>query len=465
LDIPFVYPPFALYVGAALSSALDLDPIFILQWLPGIVLIPVSIAVYSLGLQILKSPIAAGIATYLYVCTPRSMTWLVMGGGLTRSLGQLFLILTFLSVFALYTRGGRRFVFWSIAGGALVVLSHPEAALHTVAACALLWILKGRNRRATFDSVCVAIGVAIVTAVWWAPAIMRHGVAPFISAGSTGWQLSANLVIPLLMTFAEEPMMTVIPVLGLVGLAVCVARRDYLLPIWLVLPFVVDPRNAPTVAILPLVLMGAIALEAAILPALASTRLAEQRGDRPSMYQTPAVRLLLAYGGVYLLIMAFYAGTNLSRVEVSPANRDAMRWVVNNTPVESRFLVLTGSVTMFCDPVQEWFPVLTGRSSESTIQGYEWGSHGHFFERVADLQAIQLCLNAPSPGICLQRRASAAGLQFDHLYVTRLAADARGCRAQSLRRAGDVLLSELDTGGRFMTVYQTEDVEILRLRP
>ena len=465
LSIPFAYPPFALYVGAAASTLLHVDPIVILQWLPAIVLIGISVAFYFLAAGLLDSPIEAGIATFLYVCTPRSMTWLVMGGGLTRSFGQLFLLLTVLFVFSLYTLRDRRFIFWSIAAGSLVVLTHPEAALQSVAACLLLWALMGRSRQATLDSLWVALGVLILTAAWWAPVLMRHGAAPFASAGGTGRQLSVNLISPLLMTFAEEPMMTIIPVLGLVGLAVCMARRGYLLPAWLVLAFLVDPRSAPTVATVPLVLMCALALHEAVLPAVERIRPSGAGGDSPSPYQSPVVCLLLAYLGVYLLVMSLYAGMNLSRVVVSPENRNAFEWAAHNTPAAGRFLILTGNTELFCDPVQEWFPVLTGRISESTIQGSEWANRGRFFERVGSLQDIQLCMDANRPGDCLRQQASVAGLQFDYLYLTKIAAAGRGCRAEFLQRVGDRMLNELYADAEFVTVYQTDAAEILRVRP
>ncbi len=129
LNIPFAYPPLGFYVGAALSTALHIDPILLLQWFPATVLILVSIAIYSLALRVLKSPIEAGIATFLYVCTPRSMTWLIMGGGLTRSLGQLFLVLTLASAYALYTeRSRRRHLVLTALFASLVVLTHPGSS-------------------------------------------------------------------------------------------------------------------------------------------------------------------------------------------------------------------------------------------------------------------------------------------------------------------------------------------------
>ena len=47
-------------------------------------------------------------------------------------------------------------------------------------------------------------------------------------------------------------------ILGLIGIAQCLARRDYLLPIWMVIPFFVEGRSAPGPAAIPLAMLGGI---------------------------------------------------------------------------------------------------------------------------------------------------------------------------------------------------------------
>lgn len=465
LSIPFAYPPLALYLGALLSNLLHLDPITILQWLPACILIAISIVFYFLARRLLDSPIAAGIATFMYVCTPRSATWLVMGGGLTRGLGHLFLLLTVLHVYLLYTRRDQRYIYLSIMAGSLVVLTHPEAALHAIATSALCWIIKGRTRRATLDSLWVGAGVAILTAIWWVPVLLRHSGAPFLAAGGTGWEFTVNLVKPLFLTFSEEPMMTLVPVLGLIGLAASLARKEYFLPAWFALPFLVDPRSAATVAIVPGVLLAATALDGVILPGIAGRQRATKGAEMPGSYRAPAARLLLSFLGVYMLIMALYAAMELSRVRVSPDNRAAFNWVANHTPPGSRFVILNGSTEMFCSPIQEWFPVLTGRISQTTIQGYEWVDNGRFFERLAGLQDLQFCQNEVEPGACVRKETTALGLNFDYIYVTRQAALTHDCRTGTERHIGDALVNELLANGDYTTVYKTEAVEILTARP
>src|SRR5574341_1321991 len=85
LNVPFAYPPLAFYMGALLADLFHLDIVEILRWLPASVLIGTIPAFYGLAKSVLNSQFKAGLATLLFAFTPRSMTWQIMGGGLTRS--------------------------------------------------------------------------------------------------------------------------------------------------------------------------------------------------------------------------------------------------------------------------------------------------------------------------------------------------------------------------------------------
>ena len=295
LQIPFAYPPLGLLAGAALSGLLHVDPLLILQWLPATILVGISVAFYFLAARMLGSRIEAGIATILYVCTPRSMTWLVMGGGVTRSLGQLFLILTALNFYAVLTQRGRRFLILTILCGSLAVLTHPEAALQTAAVCALIWVFRGRNREGTLNATIVVLGVAGASAIWWLPELVRLGTGPFMSAARTGMHASAFLAFPFLLTFTEEPMLAVVAALGLLGIAASIAKREVLLPVWVLLPFAVEPRAASTVAIIPLACMGAIAVHELILPRIAALEVAPAIQEAKGYFGSRAALAFAAY--------------------------------------------------------------------------------------------------------------------------------------------------------------------------
>ena len=460
LSIPFAYPPLGFYVGALISSILGIDPLRVIQWFPAIVLIGTSVAFYFLAKRMLKSPIEAGIATFLYVCTPRSMTMLVMGGGLTRSLGQLFLILTTAFVLAMFTQRRPRFLILSIAFGALVVLTHPEASVHAVSACTLLWLLEGRSHRGTVDALIVAFAVAAASAIWWLPAVLQIGIAPFASAAQTGLHASILFVYPFMLTFTQEPAMTLIACLGLIGVAASVAQGKYLLPLWALLPFAVEPRDAATVAVIPLALLGAVALHEVVFPGIHALQSRSPGSPDGNYLSSRTAWILGGYLALFLLVMGIYAASLLAQLQVSKANRVAFEWVSSNTPPESRFLILTGEIEPFCDPLQEWFPVLSQRISSTTIQGYEWASNGAFFARIGDLQEMQRCLSQDSPLQCVKNVASAMGVAYDYIYVPKRAQTTQMCRPTGQTTVSSALSMDLGQDSAFQRVYQTIDVEI-----
>jgi Dolichyl-phosphate-mannose-protein mannosyltransferase len=132
LNIPFAYPPLAFFIGALLSNLWHLSPIDIVRWLPGIVSVGTVPAFFYLSNSILNSSYQAGLATLAFAFTPRTFTWAIMGGGLTRSFGLLFLLLSLGYIYRLFKEHDRKYLFAAILFCALVVLSHPEAMVHTI---------------------------------------------------------------------------------------------------------------------------------------------------------------------------------------------------------------------------------------------------------------------------------------------------------------------------------------------
>jgi hypothetical protein len=295
--------------------------------------------------------------------------------------------------------------------------------------------------------------------------LSQHGLGPTLSAAQTGLHNALAFVYPLFMMFTEEPAMTIVAALGTIGFFVAVAGRQWLLPAWFLLPFFVEPRSAPTVAVLPLAMLAARALHEVVFPAIAAS--AQRFRTKPfgSYVESGAVKAAAVYVEAFLLVMGMYAGMQLAQVRVSPGNMDAIGWVRENTARQSRFLVLTGATELFCDPVLEWFPVLTERVSTTTIQGNEWLGSGPFLTQMIRFQKVQLCMDAPNPAACLREQVSAAGLEYDHIYVARSGPSTRGCRAEGQQRTGEALLASLRADKVYETVYRTDAVEILTVTP
>ncbi|MBL8062522.1 MAG: glycosyltransferase family 39 protein, partial [Anaerolineales bacterium] len=218
LQIPYTYPPFGFYAGGILSDVLRLPELDILRWLPPLVNSFSILAVFLLASELLGSKPLGALASAFYALTPGASSWFIMGGGLTRSFGSLFLLLAVYSVYRLFRDGDKTRLLPSIIFCGLTVLSHPEAGVHTAATCILLWLFMGRSLRSFFHAVIVGAGVLLVTSPWWGTALAYHGFAPFISAlnsGSYGTPIWLALTGMILGRESYLPILAVLRVLGL----------------------------------------------------------------------------------------------------------------------------------------------------------------------------------------------------------------------------------------------------------
>jgi len=84
-----------------------------------------------------------------------------------------------------------------------------------------------------------------------------------------------------------------------------------------------------------------------------------------------AVCITLGYVATMTLITSYGYALSLSSYRLNIDDREAMQWVRQNTPPGARFLLITGKEQPLGDLAQEWFPVLSGRQSLTTIQGLE----------------------------------------------------------------------------------------------
>ena len=141
-DIPYAYPPFGFYATALVSSLFHIPALTVVRWLPALVSTLSILAFYLMADEILGSRLQAALATIFYGLVPDSFGWAIMGGGITRSFGLLFLFMTIAFANRLFTRtSGLPVPPWVHAAltalfGALAFLSHPETG---VAGCGSLY--------------------------------------------------------------------------------------------------------------------------------------------------------------------------------------------------------------------------------------------------------------------------------------------------------------------------------------
>ena len=164
-NIPFAYPPLGFYLARLLAD-LGLNEILVLRFLPALAATFAIYGMYLLASAITRSPEMGAVSALIYALAPRSYTWLVMGGGLTRALGFCLILFVGWAVYQLFQTGSRKWLVTAILCSALTVLSHPEATVYAVTLCVLMWLFYGRTRAAVIQAVLVAAGTVLLCAPW-----------------------------------------------------------------------------------------------------------------------------------------------------------------------------------------------------------------------------------------------------------------------------------------------------------
>jgi hypothetical protein len=448
-DIPFVYPPFGMYVAAILASWLSVSEFEILRWLPAIVTTGIIPTFYWLGRRVLNSKSKAFMATAIYTLMPGSSDWLVMGGGLTRSFGILFSLFALGSVYNLFHNDNQKMLMPATFFCALTVLSHPEAGLQTAAICSIFWVLYGRSRSGIKYALLVALGVALLTAAWWVTVLGYYGPAPFHSAIQTG--IHETLIASLFHTFfSMQGALPILPVFGLIGIFAVLHRREVVLILWAFLPFFVDPRNAPAIAIFPLLMLaseGLYYLHAEFTRVYSTTIVRNQHTEKysPIITQGSFACILL-----YLFLISCTVPSRLAAISLDASDRETMRWIRDNTPPESLFLLMTnaGNISPMTDSYQEWFPVLAERRSANTLQGMEWILGSNFFSYSQKLVALQACPDTD----CLSAWLEQNNMKVDFILL-------------QTEHANQSLTSSLRLDERYGTFYRSATAEVFAFPP
>jgi hypothetical protein len=414
VGIPFVYPPLAFYLAAALASLHGIYVTAVLMVVPLVASVLTVGAVYLLARELLPSRFEALLAAYAFAVLPRAFDYVIDGGGLTRSPGYLLAVLAIWQAACFYRSRSRSSAVATAILAGLTLLTHPDAALFGVVSVALLLLLRARDWRALLATIAMGVGALLISCPWWAVALLRFGPGPLISGDQAGLSPHDSLQYILTWTFTDEPYMAFLAAIALIGALYCLAHRRWLLPVWVAAFFIVDPRAGPIYTMVPLAMLVAVGLREALLGSVAPlSQLGNEPGwpreilrDRFGALMLGAALVLGVVSGVKAPIVAFSPLHALS-----PANREAMAWVSGHTPDTARFAIVTG-YNWWVDATAEWFPVLARRQSVATVQGYEWMGQRAWTARVSQDTALQQC--ATSTVACVQ---AWAGDQWNGLFV------------------------------------------------
>lgn len=465
LNIPYAYPPLGFYLGGILADLFGWNAIQVVRWLPAFFASLSIPALYLLARRLFKDKYFAAVSTLFFALMPRELSWFVMGAGLTRAPAQFFMLLAFASLIRLNEKNSHSDVVLTGLFGGLAVLGHPEAAVHTVVSAIFLWLMLSRKWTAVIHAIAAGLIALVVTMPWWETVIHYHGIGPLINAAQTGQKIQAVFHL-LFFVFTEEPYATIIAVLGLIGIGQRLLRRDYLLPLWLVIPFLVEGRSASVPAAVPLAMLAAIGLIDVVLTTLqgsaAKAHVAVDRNERNDVEGSESVSRVesnvLLYVMLYLLFSTYQSGVQLSNVIVYPPDRVAMNWVKGNIPADSRFLVLTGTTSVSCDPLLEWFPALTERHSINTVQGREWIDGKDFSAFVISSYDVQRCLSSGDVS-CLDAAVSRS--QYDYVYISGVLRT-NACGSPDFPRTFPYFLESMNADTGFDLIYDIDDVVIYK---
>ncbi len=465
--IPFAYPPLGLYLAAITHVITPLSMLEVTRFLPLVFNVLTIVAVYFLARAMLSSELVAGAAAIAFALLPRGFTWLIVGGGLTRSPALFFSVLGITAIYLFYTRRRWKYLGPATVFAGLAILTHPEVGWFTVFTYAILFLLHGLHKRGFLGSLAAAAGAAAISAPWWGTVIARFGLAPLLSAASTGGQ--QNDVLAMLrsiayLNFTEEPYGPIFAALIVLGVFAAIAKGNLTLPLWFVLMFILEPRSARTYASIPGAMLIALLLTTVIVPGLRRLPWASagrslvlaggsEEGSRfhdltllPRSWIPPG--LLIAFLLTYGIVSAVHANAYVLR-SVPQGDRAAMQWVAQNTPKDSTFVVVSYSAWA-TDKVGEWFPALTGRQSVATVQGTEWLGRGIFaWSQVRYSELVNCAYQDLS---CLATWESYEPQHPDYVYLS------QGC-------CGAQLILGLQDSSDYRLVYGTPEVGIWKYVP
>jgi hypothetical protein len=442
--IPFAYPPLGIYAAALLSALTPGSDLWVFLFIPAFVSSLGIPAFYLFAREITSSRTLAPLAALIYALNPGSFQWPVMGGGVTRSFGLLFMFLMFWQAIKLFKEYHPRHLLLTILFGVATVTSHPQTAFHAVMGGLVLFLFFGRNKRGFLSAVLVGLGVALLAAPWWLTVLLRHGLDTFLSAGGTSPRMfELSQIILDLNPLTNLPSLPFL-VFFYIGLVASLRERNFLYIVWILSALISDPRGGGGIAL----------LSESILAAIGITQVsAWMNFQKTESVSSPWVRR----GGVVIGLIVFLwfmaaaiiGDFRLVNTSVKTEDLELIQWVNENTSADTTFALATGREFSMTDPLQEWFPALTGRTSLTTLQGKEWTLSEEFFPWLLQLAAFQKCPDMT----CVNDWSFRHDAAYDYLIVLIPPETARDALFESLRSLG----SSARASAALILVYESED--------
>jgi hypothetical protein len=457
LGIPYAYPPLAFYLTGLLSRLTGWSLLEIFRILPAIVTILTIPAFYLLAKDMIEDDNQLAVAVLIFALTPVTINWAIMGGGVTRSIAFLTALLTLHFLFRLYAEEKPINFLWVALFTSLTILTHPETGFHTAAAVPVFCLFYQRNKKGTMQTLAITLLTIAFTDPWWGEVVVRHGFTPFTSAFLTAGQ-DGNAFFDLFnVNLTDEAGISSIAFLGLIGFFLFIARKRYFAPVLFLISYFVAPRSAKIFIAPFLVVMASFALTTIL-------NLIDRwwKGKTESNGDLPFANTLITK--VFLALLFFQWFTSELRaqkpftfIKMTQADQSAFDWIKANTDEDSRFVIVTGYLWS-SDPVSEWMPALTARTSVGTVQGTEWLGGGRFMDAVVGSRVLQNCLDQSVT--CLEDWAEDYQADYDHVYVRKQELDV--VEGKAFIPVKNALAELLKDDGNYVLVYETLEVSIFQ---
>ena len=396
--IPFAYPPLGFYIVGGLNFFFGFPLLGLFFYFPLIIsIITIPVYFYLTG-KFFDSLLFRGLATYIFATLPRSFEWFVMGGGVTRSLGLVFGILSvgFFDNLITNNRKTRHLLLFSVFG-ALTILSHPVASLFLVFSIFILAIYKGIDKTILGESAIAAGLILLFTSPWWVSVLNHHELTPFINAGNTGhinWFEVKNLITQVY-GYENPYFLSLIGVLALVGLLDKDRNLSFKVGSLVIIGYIVIPRGGVDYLSTYYAILGALGVRVIISSWGYYNKTANQSSNQLQL--TGKSRAVILFLVVYLMLGAYTYKfvNNKSQLRLTAEDIQSMEWIRDNTDISSNILIVPQNrVDRFWwnDYRAEWLPVISNRVSIITVQGYEW-LPDIFTPRIIDYVELRNCVN------------------------------------------------------------------------
>ena len=411
---PFAYPPLGFYIGAFLVQVFSISEIDVLRFFPMIcstLAIPLLYFLYrGLRFSIQQAIVAVGI----YVLMPAGYFWFIMGGGLTRSLGLLFSLLSIIVGSRFLKKNDKVMgVFLSIFLG-LTILSHLELAIFSIGTLFLVWAVF-EKKFSTFVWLLLCFSIALfLTSFWWVKVLSLHGLGVYSTVFFNGFHFP-NILLPLMKSNdMTHPPYQIIDAFSffIILIFTYLVDKSKILFYWALFILFILSRSEANYITIPLSI-GISVIAIKILNKV-SLKLSLIK------FSLNIPQMVLATLLLFSIFQKSFWRTSDDKIylkSLEKNDRIAMNWVKNNTETDSNFILITHLSTFYWmgDSIKEWFPALAERHSLTTIQSSEW--YG-FNDLIKENEALDYCIENIDLH-CIEQWAKDRDKEYSHIWLTK----------------------------------------------